>query len=250
MAHETPALLWATCLKFRILAFKTNTMLLKLENISKSYGNPAHTTHQVVLDNLSFSVNESDTLAILGPSGSGKSTLLNIIGTLDRPDTGTYTYNGKDITTFTDTELDLFRNREIGFVFQFHHLLPQCNLLENVLIPTLVDRSDQKEKIQYAEQLLNRVGLWEHRHKLPGQLSGGECQRAAVVRAMINRPSLILADEPTGALDRKNVDKMSELLLQLNSEEQVTLVLVTHSKSLASKMGTVYEIIEGKLQKQ
>ena len=225
-------------------------MLLQLKNISKSYGNPANTTHQVVLDNLSFSVNEGDTLAILGPSGSGKSTLLNIIGTLDRPDTGNYTYKEKDITTFTDSGLDLFRNREIGFVFQFHHLLPQCNLLENVLIPTLVDKTNKKEKFNYAEQLINKVGLWEHRHKLPGQLSGGECQRAAVVRAMINRPSLILADEPTGALDRKNVDKMSDLLLQLNSEQKATLVLVTHSRSLASKMETVYEIMEGKLQQQ
>ncbi len=225
-------------------------MLLQLKNISKSYGNPANTTHQVVLDNLSFSVNEGDTLAILGPSGSGKSTLLNIIGTLDRPDTGNYTYKEKDITTFTDSGLDLFRNREIGFVFQFHHLLPQCNLLENVLIPTLVDKTNKKEKFNYAEQLINKVGLWEHRHKLPGQLSGGECQRAAVVRAMINRPSLILADEPTGALDRKNVDKMSDLLLQLNSEQKATLILVTHSRSLASKMETVYEIMEGKLQQQ
>jgi len=225
-------------------------MFLQLKNISKSYGNPANTTRQVVLDNLSFSVNEGDTLAILGPSGSGKSTLLNIIGTLDRPDTGSYTYKGKDITTFTDSGLDLFRNREIGFVFQFHHLLPQCNLLENVLIPTLVDKTNKKEKFDYAKQLINKVGLWEHRHKLPGQLSGGECQRAAVVRAMINRPSLILADEPTGALDRKNVDKMSDLLLQLNSEQKATLILVTHSRSLASKMETVYEIMEGKLQQQ
>ena len=225
-------------------------MLLQLKNISKSYGNPANTTRQVVLDNLFFSVNEGDTLAILGPSGSGKSTLLNIIGTLDRPDTGNYTYKEKDITIFTDSGLDLFRNREIGFVFQFHHLLPQCNLLENVLIPTLVDKTNKKEKFNYAEQLINKVGLWEHRHKLPGQLSGGECQRAAVVRAMINRPSLILADEPTGALDRKNVDKMSDLLLQLNSEQKATLVLVTHSRSLASKMETVYEIMEGKLQQQ
>ncbi len=225
-------------------------MLLQLQNISKAYGSPARTNHQVVLANLSFSVNEGDTIAILGPSGSGKSTLLNITGTLDRPDSGSYTYKGKDITTFTDAELDLFRNREIGFVFQFHHLLPQCNLIENVLIPTLVDRSDHNQKTQYAEELLKRVGLLEHRNKLPGQLSGGECQRAAVVRAMINRPSLILADEPTGALDWKNVERMSELLLQLNSEEGTTLILVTHSRALASKMSTVYEIIEGKLEQQ
>lgn len=225
-------------------------MLLQLQGISKSYGNPAHTTRQVVLDNLTLSVNEGDTMAILGPSGSGKSTLLNIIGTLDRPDSGSYTYKNKEISTYSAGELDLFRNREIGFVFQFHHLLPQCNLLENVLIPTLVDRSGKREKLDYAEQLLNRVGLWEHRHKMPGQLSGGECQRAAVVRAMINRPSLILADEPTGALDRANVDTMAGLLLQLNNQEQVTMILVTHSRSLASKMATVYEIVEGKLQKQ
>ena len=225
-------------------------MLLQLQNISKSYGNPAHTTRQVVLNNLALSVNEGDTMAILGPSGSGKSTLLNIIGTLDRSDTGTYTYKEKEISTYSARELDLFRNREIGFVFQFHHLLPQCNLLENVLIPTLVDTNPKKEKTDYAEDLLNRVGLWDHSQKMPGQLSGGECQRAAVVRAMINRPSLILADEPTGALDRSNVDKMADLLLQLNSEDQVTMILVTHSRSLASKMSIVYELTEGKLQQR
>jgi ABC-type lipoprotein export system ATPase subunit len=223
-------------------------MLVNLQNISKSYGNPTDATHQVVLDKLNLSASEGDRLAILGPSGSGKSTLLNILGTLDRPDTGTYNYRERDITSYTDQELDLFRNRKIGFVFQFHHLLPQCNLLENVLIPTLLEKSAKAEKMGYAEELLNRVGLWEHRHKLPGQLSGGECQRAAVVRSMINRPSLILADEPTGALDHKNVETMSELLLQLNRDEKVTLILVTHSRELASAMGTVYQISEGKLQ--
>jgi lipoprotein-releasing system ATP-binding protein len=225
-------------------------MLLQIKDISKSYGTPGEPSHQVVLDKLVLEVAQGDTLAILGPSGSGKSTLLNIIGTLDRPDEGTYLYKGKDITSFTNGELDVFRNREIGFVFQFHHLLPQCSLLENVLIPTLVEKKNREEKLTYAEQLLQRVGLSDHSHKLPGQLSGGECQRAAVVRAMINRPSLLLADEPTGALDSKNVGRMAELLLQLNEEERATLVLVTHSRSLAAEMGTVYEISEGKLLKR
>ena len=224
-------------------------MLIQLNNISKSYGTPGKPDHQIVLDQLSLDVDAGDTIAILGPSGSGKSTLLNILGTLDRPDSGTYHYRDRDIMRYTNGELDRFRNQEIGFVFQFHHLLPQCNLLENVLIPTLVDRSGREEKRDYAEFLLEQTGLADHRHKLPGQLSGGECQRAAVVRAMINRPSLVLADEPTGALDSRNVGRMSELFLRLNENEKVTLVLVTHSRTLAGEMQKVLEIADGKLEK-
>jgi ABC-type lipoprotein export system ATPase subunit len=225
-------------------------MLLKLQNISKSYGNPTDSTHQSVLKNLSLDVEQGETLAILGPSGAGKSTLLNIIGTLDYPDSGSIVFKDRSITELSGKELDHFRNREIGFVFQFHHLLPQCNVLENVLIPTLVDKSDSKQKNKQAEAMLNRLGLWEHRHKKPGQLSGGECQRVAVVRSMINNPSILLADEPTGALDSKNVDAISELLLKLNKEENVTLILITHSMSLASEMGAIYELKEGQLNRK
>lgn len=225
-------------------------MLIQLNDITKYYGNPEDASYQLVLNKLSLSVEESNTIAILGPSGSGKSTLLNIIGTLDHPESGEFLFNEKNIIAFKEEELDSFRNREIGFIFQFHHLLPQCNLIENVMIPTLMDKNKRKEKLAFAEDLLNRVGLWEHRNKMPGQLSGGECQRAAVVRAMINKPSVLLADEPTGALDGKNVDKLSELLLKINEEEQVTLILVTHSEKLASHMHKTYIFDQGKLMQQ
>ena len=225
-------------------------MLLKLENIHKSYGTPGEADHHPVLTSLSLEVSSGATLAILGPSGSGKSTLLNILGTLDRPDSGTYMYRDRDITAYSGAELDHFRNQEIGFVFQFHHLLPQCTVLENVLVPTLMNRKDADEKKAYAASLLEKVGMTSHVNKLPGQLSGGECQRVAVVRAMINRPSLLLADEPTGALDKKNVGRMTDLLLQMKEEEGAALVLVTHSDALAAGMETVYQLDEGKLHRQ
>ena len=192
---------------------------------------------------------EGESIAILGPSGSGKTTMLNLIGTLDHPDSGKILFRDKNIMDLSPSELDNFRNQEIGFVFQFHHLLPQCSLLENILIPTLVlsDKDEKKEKLAQAEQLLKKVGIWDHRDKLPGKLSGGECQRAAVVRAMINKPSILLADEPTGALDRNNVENISDLLMDLNKNDGLSLLVVTHSKELASRMGKTYEIIDGKL---
>ncbi|MCK5135920.1 MAG: ABC transporter ATP-binding protein [Bacteroidales bacterium] len=224
-------------------------MLLQLENIHKGFGNPADQTYRKVLDDLSLQVSEGERIAILGPSGSGKTTLLNLIGALDHPDAGSVVFRGENITSLSRKEMDNFRNQRIGFVFQFHHLLPQCTVMENVLIPTLMirDRAARNEKLEWAEHLLNRVGIWDHRDKLPGKLSGGECQRAAVVRAMINRPSLLLADEPTGALDRDNVKKMSDLLIDLNKNDGLTLLVVTHSQDLAGQMGQTYEIREGKI---
>ncbi len=161
-----------------------------------------------------------------------------------------WNFGGRDITAYSSEEMDQFRNRQIGFVFQFHHLLPQCTLLENVLIPTLVesDKASRKVSAGRAETLMKRVGIWEFRNKLPGILSGGECQRAAVVRAMINAPSILLADEPTGALDSENVENMADLLLELNREDGLTLMVVTHSMELARKMGRTLEIRNGKLQ--
>jgi lipoprotein-releasing system ATP-binding protein len=226
-------------------------MLLQLDHISKGFGNPGDPSYRSVLKDLSLSVEEGQRLAILGPSGSGKTTLLNLIGGLDHPDEGTVVFRGEEITRYSPQEMDRFRNRQIGFVFQFHHLLPQCTLLENVLVPTLVgERSGERDPLERAEMLLRRVGIWDHRDRLPGKLSGGECQRAAVVRAMINGPSLLLADEPTGALDRENVDKMADLLLELNSEDGLTLLVVTHSSGLARKMGTILELRGGKLERQ
>ena len=158
-------------------------------------------------------------------------------------------FKDQDITGFSTAEMDRYRNRQIGFVFQFHHLLPQCTLLENVLVPALVNPGSRPEKNERAEALMKRVGIWEYRNKLPGKLSGGECQRAAVVRAMINAPSLLLADEPTGALDRENVGTMADLLLDLNREDGLTLLLVTHSIDLAGRMGKILELTGGDLRK-
>ncbi len=225
-------------------------MLLTLNNIYKGFGNRSDSTYRPVLQDLSLEVREGERIAILGPSGSGKTTLLNLIGGLDYPDRGTVQFNDEDITRFSARELDLYRNRQIGFVFQFHHLLPQCTLLENVLLPTLVHtgKSERQEKLERAGELMKRVGIWEHRNKVPGKLSGGECQRAAVVRAMINAPSILLADEPTGALDMGNVELMAELLLELNQLDSLTLLVVTHSLELAKRMGKIFRLQNGRLK--
>ena len=225
-------------------------MLLSLEHINKGFGNRADSSYRPVLNDLSLAVQEGERIAILGPSGSGKTTLLNLVGGLDSPDEGSVLFRGEDITGYSSQKIDLYRNRQVGFVFQFHHLLPQCTLLENVLIPTLVqrDKISRAKSAQRAEALMKRVGIWEFRNKLPGILSGGECQRAAVVRAMINAPSILLADEPTGALDSENVENMSDLLLELNQEDGLTLMVVTHSLELARQMGRTLEIHKGKLQ--
>ena len=226
-------------------------MLLSLEQINKGFGNRDDATFRPVLNDLSLEVEEGERLAILGPSGSGKTTLLNLVGGLDSPDEGIVRFRGEDITSYSSQQIDQFRNRQVGFVFQFHHLLPQCTLLENILIPTLVrsDRSSRAKSAERAGMLMKRVGIWDLRNKLPGILSGGECQRAAVVRAMINAPSILLADEPTGALDSKNVEVMADLLLELNGEDGLTLMVVTHSRELARKMGRILEIRNGKLHK-
>lgn len=225
-------------------------MLLQLEKVSKGFGNRSGGVFRQVLQELSLEVKEGERVAILGPSGSGKTTLLNLIGGLDYPDGGTIHFGGEEISRYGSSEMERFRNQRIGFVFQFHHLLPQCTLLENVMIPTLIEKDStvRDQKLERAETLLKRVGIWELRDKLPGKLSGGECQRAAVVRAMINSPDLLLADEPTGALDRENVGKLAELLLELNREDGLTLLMVTHSIELAGKMGKIYELKNGKLE--
>ena len=223
-------------------------MLIKLNNITKSYGSKAEGNFRKVLDDLSLEIQEGESVAILGPSGSGKTTLLNIIGTMDHPDSGEYSFQNKNMADATEKELDRFRNTQIGFVFQFHHLLPQCTLIENILIPTLpFAKKERTEKQNRAEELLQQVGILERKDQKPGHLSGGECQRAAVVRALINNPKLLLADEPTGALDGENVTKLADLLLEINKNDGITLVIVTHSLELASKMEKIYEIKDGKL---
>ncbi|MCK4923223.1 MAG: ABC transporter ATP-binding protein, partial [Bacteroidales bacterium] len=225
-----------------------HTMIVNLQNITKSFSISEDAPRRTVLNDLSFQMVEGESVAILGPSGSGKTTMLNLIGSLDHPDSGKILFRDKNIVDLSPAELDNFRNQEIGFIFQFHHLLPQCSLLENVLIPTLVlaDKNEKKQKLAQAEKLLKRVGIWDHKDKLPGKLSGGECQRAAVVRAMINNPSILLADEPTGALDKENVGIIADLLMDLNQNDGLSLLIVTHSQELASRMNKTYELVNGK----
>lgn len=220
-------------------------MLLKLDQISKSYP----TASKPILKDLSFEIDAGESVAILGPSGSGKSTLLNIIGALDRPDTGEVFFDNQNLLNLPDKGLADFRNREIGFVFQSHHLLPQCSVIENVLLPTLTikDESLKKECKVRAMELIGEVGLWEQKDKFPGTLSGGECQRVAVIRALINKPKIILADEPTGSLDRENAQEVSDLLLKLQDEFNTALIVVTHAEDLGLRMERVYHLIDGQL---
>ncbi len=186
----------------------------------------------------------------MGPSGSGKSTLLNIMGALDYPSSGTVKLATKKISDLTEKERARMRNLEIGFIFQLHHLLPQCTVLENVLIPTLPlhNRENSSKSYERARTLLDRVGLGKHLYHRPGQLSGGERQRAAVVRALINRPKLILADEPTGSLDQISADQLADLLVELNREEKTTLIVVTHAQEIGQRMGRMFKLSKGKLK--
>jgi ABC-type lipoprotein export system ATPase subunit len=225
-------------------------MFLQVDRINKSYPSGS-SGRRIVLDDLSLKVDDGEAVAIVGPSCYGKTTLLNQIGTMDRPDSGNIYFRGKDIGLLDDKELEQFRNREIGFIFQQHYLLPQCTLLENVLLPTLPlkDKKKKGEAPGRAKELLERVGLWELRNQRPGELSGGECQRTAVVRALINNPSLLLADEPTGALDMDNAQNLSDLLLEINKSERLTLIIVTHSRDLADKLDRSYLLKKGKLEK-
>ena len=202
-----------------------------------------------VLNGVDFSIDAGQSAAIVGPSGCGKSTLLNLIGTLDKPTSGRITFDGRDIQSMNDHDVAVFRNRSIGFVFQLHHLLPQCTALENVLVPTLVNSESQNAR-ERAENLLERVGLKDRMQYRPGLLSGGERQRVAVVRALINQPRLLLADEPTGSLSPDGAMELAQLMLELNKEEQLALIVVTHSTAIAETMDTVYGFKDGTLAVQ
>lgn len=238
--------------------------LLELADVTKRYAGPDGTNALGVLNHVSLLVARGESLAIVGPSGSGKSTLLQIIGTLDRPTTGRVLLDGCDLATLDERQLAQVRNQQIGFVFQAHHLLPHCSVWENVLVPTLAnmlpasgqqdhaaepgDEPRRKETVEgRAERLLKRVGLGERLRHRPGQLSGGERQRVAVVRALINQPQLLLADEPTGALDQLSAAALGQLLVELNREEGVTLIVATHALDLAKRMGRVLRLAEGEL---
>ncbi len=209
--------------------------MLELINVSKSYQSPTAGQNVFVLNSINLRIENGKSAAVVGPSGSGKSTLLNIIGALDRPDSGKVLLDGVDLCGLGDIELAKIRNKHIGFVFQLHHLLPQCTVLENVLVPTIASgKQNTKEDFEdRAVRLLERVGLKGFLLHRPGQLSGGQRQRVAVVRALINKPKLLLADEPTGSLDAKSAQTVAEILVELNKSEKVTLILATHSLKLA-----------------
>lgn len=224
-------------------------MQLQLQNINKGYGEPGTHSYRAVLKELNFELEQGQKVAIVGPSGSGKTTLLNLIGALDQTESGQILFEGKDITGYSKTELAAFRNKQLGFVFQLHHLMPQLSLFENVLLPLLPQgKKISKEQKDWAEYLVRKVGIWEQRNQKPSEMSGGECQRTAVVRALINKPKLILADEPTGALDEENANALTDLLKKLSEEEGVTLVTVTHSTVLAEQMDKKFTLRNGKLE--
>jgi len=218
---------------------------LSAHGLTKSFPVPAG--ELVVLQEASLMLERGENAAIVGPSGSGKSTLLSILGTLDQPSSGSYELAGVAPFTLNEAQLAAFRSRHIGFVFQEHHLLPQCSVLENVLVPLLADGSAAKKDIDHAEQLLGRVGLADRRHHRPAQLSGGERQRAALARALLRNPTLLLADEPTGNLDRTTAASIAELMLELQREHNAILVVVTHSPALAERLQRRYELDGGRL---
>ena len=221
-------------------------MLAELSNVTKSYRSDAGAVP--VLNGISLTIAEGETVAITGPSGCGKSTLLNLLGALDQADSGEIRVADRDLTKLDAQQLAEFRNTTVGFVFQLHHLLPQCTVLENVLVPSIVRKDADRAALRArAAQLIGAVGLSHRLDHRPGQLSGGERQRAAVARALINSPKLLLADEPTGALDRASAERLADLLAEVHQREKITIVMVTHAPELARRMGRMLGLVDGKL---
>lgn len=220
-------------------------MSLQVSHLHKDY--PTRSGPLPVLRDVNLELHIGEALAVTGPSGSGKSTLLHILGTLDRPTSGKLLVEGKDPFALTEGELADFRNRHVGFIFQDHHLLPQCSVLENVLLPTLASNHGLKME-KWARELLHRVGLSNRLDHRPAELSGGERQRVAVARALVQRPVLLLADEPTGNLDRRTARAVGSLLLDLHRQERTILVVVTHSSDLARHFPKQVEMMDGSLQ--
>ena len=216
--------------------------MIKLDNITKSFG------YLNVLKGVSLHVNKGEILSITGPSGAGKTTLLQIMGTLDRPDSGRILYDGTDITSLSGNELAAFRNRHIGFVFQFHQLLPEFTAMENIMIPLLIAGCNMHDSKDRAMELLDILGLTDRATHKPNELSGGEKQRIAVARAIANKPDVILADEPSGSLDTKNKEELHKLFFRLRDTLGQTIVTVTHDESLAALADRRINIIDGRLE--
>ncbi|MEO0530232.1 MAG: ABC transporter ATP-binding protein [Planctomycetota bacterium] len=219
---------------------------LVVSQLTKHYPTPAEPL--VVLDGIDLQLTRGESLAVLGPSGCGKSTLLSILGTLDEPTAGSVTLGGDDPFTLDEAALARFRAERIGFVFQEHYLLPQCTVLENTLVPLLSDGKATADDTAKATELLNRVGLGERLTHRPAQLSGGERQRAAIARSLIRDPLLLLADEPTGALDGRNAEGIADLLLELQSDRNAMLIAVTHSTNFANRMGRQARLVDGRFE--
>jgi lipoprotein-releasing system ATP-binding protein len=218
---------------------------IQIRGLSKSY-NSSNAPIEI-LKEVDFDISHGETLAIVGASGIGKSTLLHILGTLDQPDSGKVLFKGEDVFGFSSADLARFRNQSIGFMFQFHHLLPEFSALENAMMPALINGFSKKDAGAAAESILVRVGLQDRLSHRVGKLSGGEQQRVALARALVLKPSILLADEPTGNLDQNNSDQVHDLLFQLNQELFMTMVVVTHNMQLASYMSRCVTIIDGQL---
>ncbi|HYA90601.1 MAG TPA: ABC transporter ATP-binding protein [Thermodesulfobacteriota bacterium] len=218
--------------------------LVQVQRLFKSYGDKSKTVE--VLKGVDLTFSQGEKAAIVGASGVGKTTLLHVLGTLDRPTAGKVLYEGKDVYTLDEKGLAYFRNREIGFVFQFHHLLPEFNALENTMMPCLIQGIPKKESLSRAEAILTLVGLKERLSHKPGELSGGEQQRVAVARALVLEPKVLLADEPTGNLDEKTGESVFDLLQELNRIKGVTLIVVTHNLRLAEKLSRQIQLVEGR----
>lgn len=215
--------------------------MIRLDNICKSYQNIE------VLHDVSLSIGEKEIIAIAGPSGAGKTTLLQIAGTLDKPSSGSVVYDGTDITSLNDRKLSRFRNENIGFVFQFHQLLPEFSALQNVALPALIQGISKKEAYDRAEELLSMLRLSDRLRHKPSQMSGGECQRTAIARALINRPGVVFADEPTGSLDSRNRDEIQDIFRELRDRLGQTFVIVTHDPTMTACADRIVRMADGRI---
>ncbi|MGB9595180.1 MAG: ABC transporter ATP-binding protein [Candidatus Poribacteria bacterium] len=223
-----------------------DNICLKTVDLCKSYISSKEELQ--VLKGIDLTVKIGEFITIVGPSGAGKTTLLNLLGTLDRPTNGTVFYKDQDIFKLNDRDLARFRNKEIGFIFQFHHLLPEFTAIENVMMPNLIAGMNKEQSFKLAKELLQIVGLEGREHHKPTELSGGEQQRVAVARALVNSPKVVLADEPTGNLDRKSGDAIHDMIFRLNQEMKQTFIIVTHNESLAQRSDRIIRLIDGKAE--